>query len=296
MVKRDIPFRDDTSRYFLPWMSFLMVFIALLFLLFGFKAQNVLDSWRMGVSGAMTVQIPTFDNDGHDRGDAVQSDIERALTVLRASDGILGAEVISDTRMEALMSPWMGEKTDITLLPVPKLIDVSVDTAHLPDLTLLKGRLAEQVPAAVLDSHRIWLDSLLRAAFVCMQVITGILVLLVLTAAFTVIYSTKSSLSVHTPVIGLIHMIGASDFYIATQYAFRSFKLILIGGLFGLAGAVLVDLAITSLMHYWLSDISWALSMTEWQWVGVILFPFLMAGLAFGTTYATVIHYLKRFL
>ncbi len=296
MVKKDIPFKEDSARYFLPWISFLMVFIAVLALTGGFKIQNVLTNWQNGVSGSMTVQIPAYDSTGKSRGDVLNGEIEQVLTILRASDGVLGAEVVSDEQMKELMEPWMGGELDIGLLPVPKLIDVSVDARNLPNLTQIKSDLAKQVPAAVLDAHRIWLESFLQISQVVIQVITFVFGLLLLTAAFTVMYSTNASLAVHQPVIGLIHMIGAGDFYIAIQYAYRNLKLILIGGILGVATGVGLIFVVGHLTRYLMIDFYPQAALTQMQWGMILSVPLWIAVLGFLTTYLTVVNYLKRFL
>ena len=296
MIKKDIPFREDTAKYFLPWMSFLMVFIAVLALTGGFKIQNVLQTWQTGVSGSMTVQIPAYDEQGKSRADVLETEIEQVLTILRASDGVVGAEVVSDEQMKALMEPWMGGELDVQLLPLPKLIDVTVDPEHLPNLTVVKSELAKQVPAAILDSHRIWLDSLLKIIHVVVELISFVLILLILTATFTVMYSTNASLSVHQPVIALIHMIGAGDFYIAIQYAYRNLKLIFGGGCLGLLAGVGLIFLISYFTRYLFIDFYPNAVLDKVQWALIASVPVWVGLLGFVTTYLTVSKYLKRFL
>lgn len=296
MVKKDIPFREDSAKYFLPWMSFLMVFIAVLALTGGFKIQNVLTSWQTGVSGSMTVQIPAYDAQGQSRAEVLNAEIEQVLTILRSSEGILGAEVVSDEKMAELMEPWMGGQLDIPLLPLPKLIDVSVDINHLPNLTEIKTDLAKQVPAAVLDSHRIWLDSFLKISRVIVELISFVLFLLLLTATFTVLYSTNASLSVHQPVISLIHMIGAGDFYIAIQYAFRNFKLIFLGGCLGACAGVGLVFLIAYFTNYLMIDFYPNTTLNMQQWITILSVPVWIGVLGFIATYLMVSKYLKRFL
>lgn len=296
MIKKDIPFREDAAKYFLPWMSFLMVFIAVLALTGGFKIQNVLQTWQTGVSGSMTVQIPAYDEQGKSRADVLEAEIEQVLTILRASDGVVGAEVVSDEQMKALMEPWMGGELDVQLLPLPKLIDVTVDPEHLPNLTVVKSELAKQVPAAILDSHRIWLDSLLKIIHVVVELISFVLILLILTATFTVMYSTNASLSVHQPVIALIHMIGAGDFYIAIQYAYRNLKLIFGGGCLGLLAGVGLIFLISYFTRYLFIDFYPNAVLDKVQWALIASVPVWVGLLGFVTTYLTVSKYLKRFL
>lgn len=293
--KSDIPFAEDSSRLFLPWMSMLMVFMAVLTVAGGMAAYMSLSDWNKSVSGSMTVQIPVVDNKGVAR-EEIDKDIENALTVLRSSPGILGAVILSDEQMNTLMTPWIGEQTNISDLPLPKLIDVTIDTDNPPKLDQLTTDLTDQVPTAVLDSHRIWLANLIKLAGGMMKLTGFILLLLISTTALTVIYSTKTSLAVHKSVISLVHMMGANDFYIAIQYANRSFKLSLIGGLLGLLMALPVILGISYFFQNIAADFMVDGGFSANQWLGLGLLPFAFALLSFITTLHIVNSSLKKAL
>ncbi len=290
----DIPFSKDPSRLFLPWISMLMIFIASLTLAGGLTAYQALSHWNKNVSGSITVQIPVVNEKGEARTENVASDIEQALTILRTSSGILGAKVVEEEQMRRLMTPWLGDKADLNALPLPKVIDVTVDANNPPNTEELKTDLAEAVPYAVLDTHRLWLDGLITMANGFMKLTVFILLLLIVTTAFTVTYSAKTSLSVHKKVIRLVHMMGANDWYIAWQYAARIFKLTLIGGIAGLVVSLPVILGV----GYFFETLTSDFNCTATHLLSTILIctPFLFAILAFVTTLQTVLNTLKRML
>lgn len=290
----DIPFAQDSARLFLPWISMLMVFIAVLILAGGMAAVSTLNTWSATVSGSMTVQIPVTDDKGLPRDEVLSDDIELVLTVLRTSPGVMGAKVLDQEQMAALMAPWIGDKTDIEGLPLPKVIDVSIDTQNPPDIDKLTEDLSEQVPMAQLDSHRMWLGGLIDLANGCIKVTGFILLLLFLTTAFTVIYAAKTSLSVHKNVISLVHMMGANDSYIAWQYATRTFRLTFLGGAMGLVLALPVLFGITYFIQTLTADFIPHLNRLEWVVLGAT--PVIFAILAFAVAWQTVMQALKRTL
>ena len=128
------------------------------------------------------------------------------------------------------------------------------------------------------------------------HLIAFILLLILITTALSVIYVTKSSMSVHQKVIELIHMMGASDFYITIQFAMRSFKLTLIGSLIGF----LLAIPIMVLFDYFLRQMSSSFvlesTLNPAQWLILISIPFLTAVLSFLTAYRTVSKTLKQTL
>lgn len=296
MTKSNIFFTTDPAKLFLPWMSMLMTFIAVLVLAGGMATYSSVTRWQRTVSGSLTVQIPTYTELGASRGEMVDREIETTLTILRSSEGVLGATVLSDRQMSDLMAPWLGENAVITELPLPKLIDVTVDPNGRLDIAQIKSDLATQVPSAILDSHRIWLTPLLRISSGIIKLIGFILVLLSLTAAFTVIYATRTSLTVHEPVIALVHMMGAGDLYVTQQYASRSFQLTLLGSLFGFFLTLPIMAGVSFFIQGASFDFILKQSLSLGQWAVLLSVPFLLSVLAFITTFKTVMNYLKRFL
>ncbi|MBR6412765.1 MAG: hypothetical protein IKS41_06380 [Alphaproteobacteria bacterium] len=289
-------FSTDSNRLFLPWMSMLMGFIAVLILAAGMSAYDSITNWQRVVSGSLTVQIPTYTEAGDPRGEVVNREIETALTILRSSTGVKGATVLSDSQMTELMIPWLGEGAAVSELPLPKLIDVMVDSDHYPDMAQLKTDLAAQVPSAVLDSHRLRLEPLLRLSSGGIKLIGFILILLALTASFTVIYATRTSLTAHEHIISLIHMMGANDWFITRQYAARNFNLTFMGSFFGLLLALPIMAGVSFLIHGATLDFIWNPALDIKQWIVLGCVPVGLALLAFVTTLKTVSDYLKRFL
>jgi len=289
-------FSTDSSRLFLPWMSMLMGFIAVLILAAGMTAYDAITDWQRVVAGSLTVQIPTYTESGEPRGAVVDREIETALTILRSSAGVKGATVLSENQMTELMAPWLGEGAAVSELPLPKLIDVIADTEHYPDMAQLKTDLASQVPAAILDSHRMRLDPLLRLASGGIKLIGFILILLALTASFTVIYATRTGLIAHEHIISLIHMMGANDFFITRQYAVRNFSLTFMGSFFGLLLSLPIMAGVSFLIHGATLDFIWNPTLNWQQWCVLGAVPLALAVLAFVTTLKTVSDYLKRFL
>ena len=293
--KSDFLFNKESTHFFLPWMCALMVFMTTLILAGGMATHNSLKLWQKGVAESLTVQIPTYDEDGNSRGELVYRDIEDALTLLRTTPGVLGAIVLTDDQMQELMVPWLGTDAVISQLPLPKLIDVSVDAARPPMLEQLKADLEQNVPGAVLDSHRIWLSDLVRFAGAILSLIAFVVILLFVTVAVTVIYTTKSTLSIQEHILALVHMLGAKDLYITNKYAWHNFKVALSGSIVGFLIALPIMLGVTMFLKSVSGQILQS-SLTAHQWGLLALIPLLVAGLAFITTFKTVLAYLRKFL
>lgn len=60
MKKTNIFFATDSTKLFLPWMSMLMSFIAVLVLAAGMTIYTAITNWKQVIAGTLTVQIPTY--------------------------------------------------------------------------------------------------------------------------------------------------------------------------------------------------------------------------------------------
>lgn len=293
--KNDFLFAHDSTRFYFPWMCWLMVFIGTFICGGGMLVYNSLNNWQRGVSESLTVQISTYDEEGRERGELVNQDIEKALSILRTTPGVIGASVLNESQMNDLMAPWIGADVAIASLPLPKLIDVAVDVNNPPFLEQLKADLSAHVPSATMDSHRIWLTELVRLSGHILKLVIFVLCLLALTIAFTVGYTTRSTLKIHESVIKLVHMMGAKDLYITNKYAWHNFKYAFVGGITGTISAIPL-LWIIILFFQKTSDTIFQTQFSVNQWVILVVLPLAVALLAFGTTFKTVLSYLRRFL
>ena len=293
--KSDFLFSKQSSRFFLPWICALMVFIATLVLAGGIATHNSLNLWQKSVAESLTVQIPTYDDQGKPRDELVYRDVENALMLLRTTPGVLGAILLNDDQMQDLMRPWLGSDAVISDLPLPKLIDVSVDASHPPLLEQLKADLAAQVPEATLDSHRLWLGDLVRFANALLTLIGAILILLFVTIAITVVYTTNATLSIQEYILSLVHMLGAKDLYITNRYAWHNFKVALWGSLIGFVLALPIMFG-ASLFLKSVSGQIFQSALSPLQWAFLALVPLAVATLTFLTTFKTVWKFLRKFI
>src|SRR5262249_27992947 len=150
----DIPLNRDSSVRFLPWIIGLMVYLAGLALAGTLVLNGTLARWDRSLTGTLTVQLPAADSGKND--DALAP----VLQILRATPGIKSAEPLDAEATARLLEPWPGTTLSADELPMPRLVDLRIDTDAPPDLGALRTRLAAAAPTAVLDDHRLWLDRL----------------------------------------------------------------------------------------------------------------------------------------
>lgn len=284
--RTDLPFEQDQSTRFLPWIIAPMVFLGVMALAAVVLIGQIVASWDGQVSGAMTVQVPPRADDEM----AVR--VERAMALILATPGVQAAETMDMEAARALLEPWLGPVTEA--LPVPAIIEVTLEPGAVLDTEPFGGQLAAIVDGAVVDDHRVWLSSLIDLADLVMSTALAALVLVMVSAGAAVISATRSGLTVHRQIIDLLHHMGAHDGYIARQFQRHVMWLSVRGSALG-AGLAAVCLGA---LLYVGGDVDATflppLSLSIAQWTMLALVPIALIAIATLTTRITVFRALEK--
>lgn len=294
--RSDLPLDKDAARRFLPWLVALNVYLAALALAGLMVLGDAVVRWDRGLSGTLTVQIPAATDEGTDPARDTDARVQQALKVLQSTPGIASATPLDRGDMAALMEPWLGTGELIGELPLPMLIDVRLKDDGGVNVDGLGAVLAEAVPGATIDDHKKWLDRLALLAR-SVEVIAAAIVLLIAAAAVaTVIFITRTGLSLHHEVIELLHLIGARDEYVARQFESQALALCLKGGLIGFALAAVTLVALGALIGRLGSQLLPPLAMSLPQWLALAALPVAVALIGMLTARVIVLRSLARLL
>jgi cell division transport system permease protein len=244
----DVPLSDDPASRYLPWTVGLLVFLATLAFAAGMFLSSAGDTWRQSLSGTLTIQIPAAlsANTSAAAAEEHRAQVSAAAELLRATPGIVSARRIPDAEIAAMLEPWLGKQVLGLDLPMPELIDAVVASDAGIDLSALSTRLAEVAPGAVVDDHAVWLRRLTDFAGVAETVSFAVMIVILISAVATVIFTTRTGLAIHSDVVEVLHLIGAQDSYVARQFQVHTLRLATIGAVAGFAfGAGVVFLAQT---------------------------------------------------
>lgn len=296
-LSRDLPLdRDETAR-FLPWIVAFIVFLAALALAAALVVDEAVADWNRGLTNAVTVQVqPPATPDA----DAAARTIEAVLQALRATPGVATAESVPESRVRDLLEPWLGNAaTVLEGLPLPVLVDVTLQDDAAVDMAALETRLRAIAPDITVDSHRLWLEQLISRVRWGQAVAIGVVVLNALAAVATVVFATRTGLMVHRRIIEVLHLMGATDRYVASQFAMQALRLGLRGGLIGIVPALLALVMLTRVGGDWTGGAvgGWLgpdLSLLPWQWGLLLLVPLVTAAIAVTTAWRTVMRMLGK--
>jgi cell division transport system permease protein len=205
------------------------------------------NAWQSDVAREVTIQV--LPAPGRD----VDATVEKAASVARAFAGI--GEVRSYTKAESsrLLEPWLGSGLLLDELPVPRLIVVKIARGAAPDIAQLRRILATEVPGAVLDDHRSWIDHMGAMAGTAVGGGIAILLLMIAATVLSVSFATRGAMATNKPVIEVLHFVGARNAYIASHFQRHFWLLGLQGGALGGGLAILVFAAAGSVNHWFTS-------------------------------------------
>jgi cell division transport system permease protein len=295
-LARDLPLdRDETAR-FLPWIIAFIVFLAALALAATLVVGEAISTWNRGLTGAVTVQVPP---PAKADAAAMQRRIDGTLAALRAMPAVEAAERVPDAKVRALLEPWLGTGSTHDELPLPVLIDVRLKDPDRADLAAMRKELERVTPDISLDSHRLWLDALTSRVRWAQIIALGVVLLNGLAAVGTVVFATRTGLMVHLRIIEVLHLMGATDRYIARQFAIQALRLGLRGGLIGIVPALIALLLVTRVGGEWVGGNfgGWLgpdVALRPWQWAALLLVPLATAGIAVATAWRTVMRTLEK--
>jgi len=201
-------------------------------------------AWQADVSREVTVQIiPAAGRD-------IEADVSKAASIVKNTAGVADVRAYSKQESEKLLEPWLGTGLTLDELPVPRLIVVKIASGAAPDLPQLRGVLQAQVPGAVLDDHRGFIERMRAMSGTAIAVGIGILLLMIAATVLSVTFATRGAMATNKTVIEVLHFVGAKNRFIAENFQRHFLLLGLEGGAFG-GGAAIALFAIASFLSRW---------------------------------------------
>jgi cell division transport system permease protein len=290
--RADLPLGGDATRRFIPLIVGAMVYLAALALAGTFALDGTVQQWSDSLRGALTVQLPGVAQ--APEGDEAQARIDAAVGLLIEIPGVLSATALPHEQSQALLEPWLGAGDLPADLPIPIIIDVSVDAGARINYEQLGQRLEEVVPGARINDNGVFLARLVTLARV-VQLVGIVVVFIVAVAAVSiVVFATRAGMTSHRDTIELLHLIGARDNYIARRFVTHALSYGLAGGILGLVLAALTLGALALAAQGVDQTLLPRLSLDLTAWIALLCVPLASAVIAMVTARMTVLRALRR--
>ena len=225
---------DSVSGRALTVVIAIMCFLACLTAGAVYMVYQSAAAWSQDLASEITVQI----------NPAKDVDLDKQVTLvslfLAKQAGIERVAPLTAEQSAALLEPWLGQNAEITALPVPRLIAIELDRSQPPNLDALRSALESTFPAAKLDDHRRW-QAEIRTVTRSLALGGVTVLILVATATIsTIVTATRSAMASNREIIEVLHIVGAKDRFIATEFEKHFLIVGIRAGLMGALAAAFV--------------------------------------------------------
>ncbi|MGV6819889.1 MAG: cell division protein FtsX [Parvularcula sp.] len=221
----------------------ILAFMASVALAGYFMVSHAVRSWTGDLTGTVTIQIKGVNRSLIDQQE------DQAATILQQTDGVVAIDRLSPEETEKLLEPWLGKGNLTKDIPVPALISATVTPELRKDLQPLREALARAAPDASLDDHGQWNNQLVSAARRSQAVAFIVFVMVMVAAGSVIVFATRSGLAANRNIVEIMHLVGATDQFIAGQVQRRYLSLGLRGGILGALAAIVVLFIAASFEH-----------------------------------------------
>jgi cell division transport system permease protein len=202
--------------------------------------------WESDVGREVTIQVRPAP------GRDIETDLRKAAEIVRGAPGIADVQIYSKQESARLVEPWLGAGLALDDLPMPRLIVVKLSGGTRPDFAALRRMLTTQVAPATLDDHRRWIDSMRTMAETAVGVCIAIFALVLVATVLSVTFATRGAMATNRPIVEVLHYIGATDNFIASQFQRHFLVLGFEGGAIG-GGAAIVLFGVIEAANAWLA-------------------------------------------
>ncbi len=293
--KYDLPLSGSAGNNFLRLLIGLMCVLGMLALAASFTMSAMKDRWSQGLAGKASVEIPASDSGGEVIAPGmVRSMTDEAAKILSAHPDVQEAAIMEDSKINSLLEPWLGTDMVMESIPLPGLISVTFREGSTPDIKALESALKEVAPRAHIDTHESWLSDVSRFTGALQFAALLLTAIIALTTLVAVGGAVRSKLSENKEELQLLHLMGASDSYIAQQLQRHTMILALQGGAMGVAAGSLLLLAIGLAAGHIGINLIPDFRLENGQKAALLLLPLPVAGMAMVMARYTVLRVLAK--
>ncbi len=280
---------DDPITKALPKVIALITFVMSLLLLMTLSAAIFLTHLNRDQANELTIQIPASSEL------AVQRQrVDGLVSVLTAFHSVREVRVLSKSDVIALLQPWLGDQETLADLPLPSVIAVEVSKDQPFQTDVLLQELRSVAADVVLDDHRQWYSSFSLFSGKLLGLLAMLLVAASLSLIGLIAFALKTSLVVHSKTVEVLHLVGASDLFVAKQFSRLVWKLSAVGATVGATAALLV----LWLFQWWMgseeSDVYPLLDFSLWYLIPLLVLVFLIVWLSGLVTQRVVSGLIRR--
>jgi len=296
----DIAFDDDIGTNLIAWNTGLMVFFVTLTLALNLALSSVSQSWLDDLSGSLTIEmkppVTSLENTAADYQiqKGFRDKVQELMTMLRNQEVVAEARLLSDNEVRKLIEPWIGENAVLETISLPTLIDVKLAN-NAADLSNLKLELTKIDPTASVDNHSDTINDIKNVTSTAKGFASLLTIIVIFLAIASISGIIRSKLLIHKNEVETLHLIGASNEYIARQFRQHTLHNTIKGAVIGVVFTIAALLTIGIITRTLNANIFEYFKVMPMHWTLLVIAPVVMgAFIAHLTAQAAALRELSK--
>ena len=274
----------------MPWVIAIIMFLTILSAAAGLSLARSATGLDADLAGRVTIQIVEANPQ---KRAAQTAAVEKELARMT---GVQSFRRVPDAEVSALLQPWFGAEALDEDLPVPTLVDATIDNTAPGAFASMRSAVVAVAPSARVEAHAQWLGPLTRLLG-SLTFLAWMLVVLMGGATLSiVVLAARSALNTHRETIEVMHLLGSTDAQIAQLFQRRIALDALFGAGLGLAAALITMLLLRGRLAAVGSELLGSVGIGWAGWLFLLLMPVVSAGLATIAARTTILSALRRIL
>lgn len=291
----DLPLENNAGNKFIKMLIALMTILLMLSLSGAFALSGIAEKWSSGLEGKASIEVPAKDINGVLlTSEEVKEQTTQIETFLKDYKSINDINVLTQEEIIALVEPWLGDNVNAQTTTLPGIISLSFHKKTDIDVEGIQKAIQKIAPQARLDTHKSWLDDILKLTGTLRFMAYSIILVITLTTVVAIAGAVRTRLSAYKEELELLHLMGAGDQYISKQLQRHTLILTLQGSFIGLLIGALLLFVIGGLLSSQNLNLLPDFSLNIGQIIIIALLPILIGLLSMQTARFTVLRALAQ--
>tara|TARA_Y100001001_G_C8010637_1_gene309567 strand:- start:1751 stop:2698 length:948 start_codon:yes stop_codon:yes gene_type:complete len=246
-TRYNLPMPQDSLAVFQLRLSAILAMLAIWVLAGFFLLQDVAARWTGTLEGQLVIEISMDANGTDDAQDlpsnaALDERVQHLASVLNEERDVAGFDVMGAEDVQAVMVDIFGEDFSELGIAYPRLLSVQLKEGS--DVSAFVKSIEKRFDFARVETRGDWLDVLKRAISWGESAMIVILAIVFAVMSLVIGSSVRARLKIMQEDLAVLHLIGATDSYIAGQVSRHSLWLVLKGCVIGVVVGFLILFAV----------------------------------------------------
>ncbi len=220
-----LPLGQAEGNKLLRWIVAIMTYVLAIAIVIIIGATHITGRWDAALNNQLTIEVaatPTTDNDDN-KVAPLAVRVTQVKNILDQNTAVLDAKDVPETELRSLLTPWLGDSALLTDIPLPALLEITFAPGKPIDVEALTKQLTDKVPGVNVIAHSSWAQAIKRLAQIAIMIAYSLLTLVSLAAIACITFAARARLAIHSAEVEMLHILGATDRYVANQFQRQAF-------------------------------------------------------------------------